>query len=61
MFIDQAEKNGVAFPISKGCPDWQELEGEYHTKVFTGELTAEEGCTELAKAMNEVLAKEKGE
>ena len=61
VFIDQAEKNGVAFPISKSCPDWQELEGEYLTKVFTGELTAEEGCTELAKAMNEVLAKEKGE
>lgn len=59
VFIDQAEKNAVPFPISQKTPEWTEIETEILTKVFTGDVTAEEGCAELATRMNDVLAKEK--
>ena len=58
VFVDQAHNYAVPFPVSKTCPEWEELEGEYLSKVFNGEITAEDGCRELAKAMNEVLEKE---
>lgn len=58
VFVDQAQNSAVPFPVSKTCPEWEELEGEYLSKVFNGEVSAEEGCKELAKAMNEVLKKE---
>lgn len=58
VFVDQAHNYAAPFPVSKTCPEWEELEGEYLSKVFNGEITAEDGCRELAKAMNEVLEKE---
>ncbi|MDU5963407.1 MAG: sugar ABC transporter substrate-binding protein, partial [Dermabacter sp.] len=58
VFVDQAENYAVPFPVSKTCPEWEELEGEHLSKVFDGEISAEEGCKALAKAMNEVLKKE---
>lgn len=58
VFVDQAENYAVPFPVSKTCPEWEELEGEHLSKVFDGEISAEEGCKALAKAMNEVLEKE---
>lgn len=58
VFVDQAHNYAAPFPVSKTCPEWEELEGEYLSNVFNGEITAEDGCRELAKAMNEVLEKE---
>lgn len=58
VFVDQAENYAVPFPVSKTCPEWEELEGEHLSKVFDGEISAEEGCKALTKAMNEVLEKE---
>lgn len=58
VFVDQAHNYAAPFPVSKTCPEWEELEGEYLSKVFDGEISAEEGCKALAKAMNEVLEKE---
>lgn len=59
VFIDQAEKNSVPFPISQKTPEWTEIESEVLTKVFNGEVTAEEGCSDIATRMSDVLAKEK--
>lgn len=58
VFIDQAKENAVPFPISQNTPEWNEVESEFLTKVFTGEVSASDGCTELAAQMNEILAKE---
>ncbi|GIM28776.1 sugar ABC transporter substrate-binding protein [Clostridium polyendosporum] len=50
---------GVIMPNSKTRNKWSQVENEIMVKVWTKELTVEEGCNQLAKKMNDYLASEK--
>ena len=56
--MKEADNNSVAYPVSEKTSEWNDLETTYMTKIFNKEVTVEEGCNELAKKMNEVLATE---
>jgi hypothetical protein len=58
IFMKEADNNSVAYPVSEKTSEWNDLETTYMTKIFNKEVTVEEGCNELAKKMNEVLATE---
>lgn len=49
----------VPVPTSKTAAKWKEYENDILKKVWTKELTVEEGCNQLANKMNETLATEK--
>ena len=49
----------VPVPTSKTATQWKEYENDILKKVWSKELTVEEGCNQLAKQMNETLATEK--
>ncbi len=49
----------VLVPTSTTAAKWKEYENDILKRVWTKELTVEEGCKQLAKQMNEALATEK--
>lgn len=49
----------VIRPYSKSTVTWETADNEIITKVYTGELTMEEACKQMAEQMNEKLAEEK--
>jgi multiple sugar transport system substrate-binding protein len=57
IYVDQLEY-GVIYPNSKTRPKWQEAENDILKKVWTKELSAEEGGKQLAQKMDEYLAEE---
>lgn len=57
VFIDQAEYS-KAYPVSLETRKWQQLETDYFTKAWSGEITIEEAAKEVAAKMNQVLAEE---
>lgn len=57
VFIDQAEYS-KAYPVSLETRKWQQLETDYLTKAWSGEITIEEAAKEVAAKMNQVLAEE---
>lgn len=50
---------GVIYPNSKTQSKWEQLETDTFKKVWMKELTVEDGCNQLAKKMDELLATEK--
>ena len=48
----------VIRPYSRTTVSWENADNEIITKVYTGELTMEEACKQMAKQMNEKLAEE---
>ncbi|MBU3113302.1 ABC transporter substrate-binding protein [Clostridium lacusfryxellense] len=50
---------GVIYMNSKTAPKWQESQKTLITKILANQITVEEGCTTIAKEMNEFLATEK--
>ncbi|MBC2580456.1 sugar ABC transporter substrate-binding protein [Clostridium sp. DJ247] len=52
-------KYSVIYPNSETRPKWVQIEMEILTKVWAKQLTVEEGCNQLAKQMNDLLATEK--
>ena len=48
----------VIRPYSKQTVTWENEVSEVFKKVWTQEITMEEGCKEAAQVMNEVLAEE---
>lgn len=48
----------VIRPYSRSTVSWENADNEIITKVYTGELTMEEACKQMAKQMNEKLAEE---
>jgi multiple sugar transport system substrate-binding protein len=56
-YVDMLEY-GVAYPTSKTRPKWEEVQNDVLRKVFAQDLSVEEGCKDLAKQMNEILAEE---
>ena len=56
-FLD-AVAYAAPFPVSKNTAAWNEAELTYLTKAWTGEEPVEKAATELATAMNALLAKE---
>ncbi|WP_457965183.1 sugar ABC transporter substrate-binding protein [Arthrobacter sp. D1-29] len=58
VFLDAAENYAVPYPVSKNTAEWNKLEKDILSGVWTGQKTAEEAGKELAAKMNETLAKE---
>lgn len=58
LFSDQAAQ-AAPYPVSLNTAAWNKLETDYLTKAWSGELTVEEACTQLATAMNEALEAER--
>jgi len=56
-FLD-AVSYAVPFPVSKNTAAWNEAELTYLTKAWSGQQPVEQAAPELAKAMNDLLAKE---
>lgn len=50
---------GVIMPNSKTGNKWSQIESEIMTKIWTKELTVEEGCNQIAKQMNYYISSEK--
>lgn len=50
---------GVIYPNSKTQSKWEQMEIDILKKVWMKNLTVEEGCNQLAKQMDELLATEK--
>ena len=48
----------VIRPYSRSTVSWENADNEIITKVYTGELTMEEACKQMAEQMNEKLAEE---
>ena len=48
----------VIRPYSRSTVSWENADNEIITQVYTGELTMEEACKQMAKQMNEKLAEE---
>src|SRR5690606_36841736 len=40
VFIDQANENAVPLPVSENTSAWTQVESEYLTQVFAGEMSA---------------------
>ena len=45
-------------PYSRSTIAWEDVNTQLVTKVYTGELTMEEACKQMAAQMNEKLAEE---
>jgi multiple sugar transport system substrate-binding protein len=58
LFSEQAA-HAAPYPVSLNTAPWNKLENDFLTKAWTGELTVEEACAQLAEAMNEALAQER--
>ncbi|MEV6415232.1 sugar ABC transporter substrate-binding protein [Kribbella sp. NPDC051718] len=56
-FLDSVSY-AVPFPVSKNTAAWNEAELTYLTKAWTGEEPTDKAATDLAQAMNSLLAKE---
>ena len=56
-FLD-AVNYAVPYPVSKNTAAWNEAELTYLTKAWNGEQPVDQAAAELAKAMNDLLAKE---
>lgn len=59
VFIDQANENAVPFPVSANTSAWTQVESEYLTQVFAGEMSAEDAAARIAEEMNALLAEER--
>jgi multiple sugar transport system substrate-binding protein len=57
VFLDEVSY-AVPFPVSKNTAAWNEAELTHLTKAWNGQQPVEQASTELAKAMNDLLAKE---
>ena len=59
VFLDEAEKSAVPYPVSLNTAEWNQLEVELLPQAFSGERPVEEVAAELATKMNKILADEK--
>ncbi|MEV6490706.1 sugar ABC transporter substrate-binding protein [Actinoplanes sp. NPDC051633] len=56
-FLDEVAY-AVPYPVSKNTAAWNEAELTHLTKAWNGEQPVDQAAAELAKAMNDLLAKE---
>lgn len=49
----------VLFPNSESKAKWYEIQNSTMSKIFAGQLSVDEGCNQIAKQMNDLLAAEK--
>lgn len=59
IFLTAADEYAKPYPISQNTSAWNRFEAELLPEAFSGERPVEEVAKELAKKMNEALAKEK--
>jgi multiple sugar transport system substrate-binding protein len=55
IFIDE-RRYAEAVPVSPNAAEWQEAEFDTLRDAWTGEVSAEEACTELARRMNTIIS-----
>lgn len=59
IFVDAAEQYAIPYPVSKNTDVWANAEAEYVVPAFSGEKDVAQMAKDLAKFMNDALAKEK--
>lgn len=59
VFHEAADQYAYPYPVSKNTSAWLAEEGKYYPRILSGELSVEEGTSQLADAMNKHLASEK--
>lgn len=57
LLLDEVNYS-VAYPTSKDTPKWQDAETKILTKVWSGEMSVDDGAKELASQMNQILQAE---
>ncbi|MFC0673138.1 ABC transporter substrate-binding protein [Brachybacterium hainanense] len=58
LFPASAEEYGVPYPVSANTQAWLEVESEMIPQILAGDLSVEEGTTQLDARIDELLAKE---
>jgi len=58
VFPESAEEYGFPYPVSANTQAWLEVESDMVPKILAGELSVEEGTTELDERINALLAEE---
>ncbi|QBD80567.1 sugar ABC transporter substrate-binding protein [Ktedonosporobacter rubrisoli] len=56
-FIDELAYS-VPYPVSKNTSAWVDVQNKVLTKVWSGQLSAEDGCKQIAQQMNQLLTAE---
>lgn len=56
--IFQAAKTGFPFPTSASAADWLPAVNELSAKIFSGELSVEDGCAKMQEAVQSALDSE---
>lgn len=58
IFPESAAEYGFPYPVSANTQAWLEVESDMIPKILAGDLSVEEGTTQLDEAINELLAEE---
>lgn len=58
IFPESAEAYGFPYPVSANTQAWIEVESDMIPKILAGDLSVEEGTTQLDEAINKLLAEE---
>ncbi|MCI2132266.1 MAG: sugar ABC transporter substrate-binding protein [Eubacterium sp.] len=56
--IFKAADSGFAYPTSPSVADWNQVITDYSNKIFSKEMTAEEGCEKMGAEVQAILDKE---
>ena len=58
IFPESAEEYGFPYPVSANTQAWLEVESDMVPKILAGDLSVEEGTTQLDEKINALLAEE---
>jgi multiple sugar transport system substrate-binding protein len=58
VFPESAEEYGFEYPVSANTQAWLEVESDMIPKILAGDLSVEEGTTQLDEKINALLEKE---
>jgi multiple sugar transport system substrate-binding protein len=58
IFPESAEEYGFPYPVSANTQAWLEVESDMIPKILAGDLSVEEGTTQLDEKINALLAEE---
>ncbi|OYN90219.1 ABC transporter substrate-binding protein [Parenemella sanctibonifatiensis] len=59
IFPESAEEYGFPYPVSANTQAWLQVESDMVPKILAGDLSVEEGTTQLDERINALLAEEK--
>lgn len=58
VFVDAAKYGHSSYMVPSRA-DWLSMEEDMMINIFSGQISAKKGCTELAKQINDVIANQK--